>query len=37
VAEISEMHVRKQACLGLVTRAKMEVRDGDLVRMRKGY
>jgi len=37
VAEISVLDVRKRASMGLVTRSLREVRNGDRVRMRRGY
>jgi len=37
VAEISVLDTREEACVGLVTRALKEVRNKDLVRLRRGY
>ena len=37
VAEISVLDVHEDASVGLVTRAKKEVRDGDYARLRRGY
>ena len=37
IAEIAVLDVREEACVGLITRSKQEVRKGDYVRMRRGY
>ncbi len=37
VAEISILDVKDKACMGMVTRSLREIRNGDRVRMRKGY
>jgi hypothetical protein len=37
VAEISVIDVRKNASVGLITRAVKEVKEGDYIKMRRGY